>query len=275
MKAGELLRKTRHERGLSLGQVAKDLLIQEKYLQALEEGNYEIIPGETFQRAYFKKYAEYLGLGDLFNRLSKSDDYEPDEEDQQANAIFGGSWNTARWARVILKLGSIVVILIVIGLLISRARTPRPMETEENERVTSTQSLGVIPTETAAPSWEIPRNHDTADTSGRLDDLAHEITLRAFGQCWVELTTRDGELYSGTMEPGDILTFNDFIGFHLKAGAPEKLEIEFDGELIDWKPQETQMQLPPTAVIFDSDDNNTDEEQDSTASEETNEEIGN
>ena len=47
MKIGELLRAERENKGLSLFDVEEKTKIRAKYLQALEEENFEEIPGEA------------------------------------------------------------------------------------------------------------------------------------------------------------------------------------------------------------------------------------
>ena len=59
---GNFLRERREERGISLIEVEKDLKIRKKYLQALEEGNMDIIPGRTYIVGYLRNYSKYLGI---------------------------------------------------------------------------------------------------------------------------------------------------------------------------------------------------------------------
>jgi len=261
MKTGELLRRTRMERGLSIGQVAHDLYIQEKYIQALEDGNYEVIPGETYQRAYFKKYADYLGLAELFDRLAKSPDPSAELDSEADEAVLGGEWDTGRWTRVLVKVGLIVVILAVFFSLSKSKCSPDAPVVSEDPRVESTQqTIEVIPSEEAFNSWEIPGSSTPAEGSETInEDLAHRLDLIAHGQCWVTLKTRDDELYNGGMVAGDDLHFSDFIGFYLRAGAPEKLEVKLNGELIEWEERQTEMYLPEGVIIFDDQETSAEE----------------
>lgn len=263
MKIGELLRETRRDKGLTIGQAAKDLFIQEKYLQAIEEGNYEIIPGEVFLRAYFWKYADYLGLKEYIESLSQPPRLEPDRKEQSMNGIFDGEWDTARKIRVTLKLGLpiLVIVLIIMGF---NARNREPEQIAEPERHSGTrdQRLDVVPVETEGPSWEMPGNvGDQASPEGLLDN-AHRITLTALGQCWVSLRTREGTLYEGTMVAGDVQSHTDLVGFYLNAGAPEKLEVKFDGEMVPWESGTREMTLPPGAMILQDESDESEGEQD-------------
>ena len=61
---GNFLKERREARGISLIEVEKDLKIRKKYLQALEEGNVEAIPGKTYLIGYLRNYSKYLGINE-------------------------------------------------------------------------------------------------------------------------------------------------------------------------------------------------------------------
>ncbi|MBT4240069.1 DUF4115 domain-containing protein [Oceanospirillaceae bacterium] len=59
---GHLLREAREERGYSQKEVARDLHLTSKVIDALEESNFDIIPSSLFARGYIRSYARHLGL---------------------------------------------------------------------------------------------------------------------------------------------------------------------------------------------------------------------
>ncbi|GGD67766.1 helix-turn-helix domain-containing protein [Paenibacillus nasutitermitis] len=59
---GALLRKARDQRGLSLDDIQDLTKIRKHYLEAIEEGNYSVLPGTFYVRAFVKNYAENVGL---------------------------------------------------------------------------------------------------------------------------------------------------------------------------------------------------------------------
>ncbi|MEI6378862.1 MAG: helix-turn-helix domain-containing protein [Candidatus Falkowbacteria bacterium] len=62
IKASHLLRQTRLAQGLSLAQIAHDILIKEEYLEYLEKGEYNKLPSGVYIVNFFKEYARRLGL---------------------------------------------------------------------------------------------------------------------------------------------------------------------------------------------------------------------
>jgi cytoskeleton protein RodZ len=59
---GKRLREAREAAGLSRGEVALHMRINERKVAALEEDNYEEFPSETFVSGYLRSYAKVLGL---------------------------------------------------------------------------------------------------------------------------------------------------------------------------------------------------------------------
>lgn len=59
---GELLKEARQNKGVSLEEIEEELKIRKKYLQALEEEDFSIMPAEVYVRGFLRNYAIYLGL---------------------------------------------------------------------------------------------------------------------------------------------------------------------------------------------------------------------
>ena len=247
MKIGELLKQARLEKGWTLDEISKDLYIQRRYLEALEAGKYEIIPGEAYQRAYFRKYAEHLGIADYIDSLTRPHGTMEKQKNDKEHDILGGQWDTARITRVSLKIG--IPVLIVLLLIGARANFAKRAEPEPEESVQSTRPIEVVPYEENR-SWHLPSEPGYENPVQAIDDNTHELRLTASGECWVELKTRDSQLIPGrNLVLGESLTFHDPIGFYLFAGKPEKLDVELDGELIPWPVGVRTMTLPEGAAV--------------------------
>ncbi|WP_181438825.1 RodZ domain-containing protein [Paenibacillus sambharensis] len=59
---GNLLKNAREEKGYSLEDIQDLTKIRKRYLEAIEEGNYAVLPGNFYVRAFVKNYAETVGL---------------------------------------------------------------------------------------------------------------------------------------------------------------------------------------------------------------------
>ena len=64
---GNSLREARVRRGLDFNQAEVATKIRGKYLRALEDEQFEMLPAETYVKGFLRTYAEYLGLdGQLY-----------------------------------------------------------------------------------------------------------------------------------------------------------------------------------------------------------------
>src|SRR5215211_2245968 len=59
---GETLRETRMRRRIDMTDVEAATKIRAKYLRALENEEWDLLPGPTFVKTFLRTYAEYLGL---------------------------------------------------------------------------------------------------------------------------------------------------------------------------------------------------------------------
>ena len=64
---GSSLREARRRRGLELVEVEAATMIRARYLDALEQEQFELLPAGPYGRSFLREYAEFLGLdGDIF-----------------------------------------------------------------------------------------------------------------------------------------------------------------------------------------------------------------
>lgn len=71
---GEQLKLTRESKGISLDYAAETLKISKRYLVALEENSFNILPAQIYVRGFLSNYAKFLGLDpkgilDQYNKL--------------------------------------------------------------------------------------------------------------------------------------------------------------------------------------------------------------
>ena len=80
---GNSLREARERRGIDVAQAEVATKIRGKYLRALEDEQFALLPAQTYVKGFLRTYAEFLGLDgqlyvDEFNsRFVSGEEYEP------------------------------------------------------------------------------------------------------------------------------------------------------------------------------------------------------
>lgn len=79
---GSSLRQARQHRELELADVERETHIRAKYLGALEDDRFDVLPGQAYVRGFLRTYAEFLGLNgglyvDEYNEKFAAPDEEP------------------------------------------------------------------------------------------------------------------------------------------------------------------------------------------------------
>lgn len=59
---GNVLRRRRRELGVNLEEVQEHTKIRIRYLEALEAGDWDVLPGDVYARGFVRRYAEYVQL---------------------------------------------------------------------------------------------------------------------------------------------------------------------------------------------------------------------
>jgi cytoskeletal protein RodZ len=80
---GERLREARMRQKIDIAEVESATKIRAKYLRALENEEFGLLPGTTFVKTFMRTYAEYLGLDAQLLIEEYRVDYEPRGETEQ------------------------------------------------------------------------------------------------------------------------------------------------------------------------------------------------
>src|SRR5215510_7395828 len=116
---GGSLREARLKRNLTAADVQKAIRIRDRYLQALEEERWELLPGDAYVKGFLRTYADYLGLdGSLYVEEYNSRFSHPDEQPQlvpqrfaSRNVGFGG----VGILRPLVAIGAIVAVVAAVA----------------------------------------------------------------------------------------------------------------------------------------------------------------
>ena len=222
---GNSLREARLRQGLELPRIETETKIRGKYLRALEEEQFEILPGETYVKGFLRTYAEYLGLdGQLYvdeynSRFTTVEELPA----AQSSAPRRPPRRRLESNFVVVALAGIVAVtvLVVVGLAgLGGGPKPNPNPIMETERDPGTTSVAETTPAPPAPRQKARR--------------ARLVLTAADGPCWMEVRAGsvNGEtLYEGTLELGQAQRFTGR-RIWVELGNPANLRVRLNGRAV-------------------------------------------
>ncbi len=223
---GNSLREARVRQGLDFGHVEADIKIRGKYLRALEEERFDVLPGETYVKGFLRTYADYLGLDGQLYVDEFNSRFATNEEPQIAPGRSGARRSRNVESNVVVVALAAIVAVTLLVVVAWRIGSPGA-----NERA----SLPNPPPET------VQAGSRTETTEARVARKAKPrargvrlVLAAARGDCWLEVKRRGptGELvYSGTLEQGQR---QRFAGRRLwiRVGRPSALDATLNGKRV-------------------------------------------
>ncbi|MNO44585.1 cytoskeletal protein RodZ [compost metagenome] len=170
---GRHLKEARLQKGMSLDDVQEVTKIRKKYLEAIEAGDYKVLPGSFYVRAFIKTYAEAVGVNpdELMEEHGNVPAAPVDttmETVIQKRSRRPETERNAKWLPTVLMWTFPVLIIVVIYLYASsNMNKPDPDKAELGNMTTATQDPSKVqPSPTAAGGGAVvPSASAGTDTS--------------------------------------------------------------------------------------------------------------
>ncbi len=250
---GNFLRERREAKGISLIEVEKDLKIRKKYLQALEEGNIDLIPGKTYIVGYLKNYSKYLDIDEeninqiiqTYNNLEKQKSVikETKKENIYLKTKDRSMFEKKRFFLPVkyVYLSGFLIIIFIGLLLLSRSLkeaqdfpVPSPeigsetgINIEEKENDISTLAEELIKSEAEA----IIAESSTQDSV--LAEKLPILKLIASNKTWVKILSEDKIIFEGILFEGEEFFWETDQSLEIITEYPTKIETYYDDESIE------------------------------------------
>jgi cytoskeletal protein RodZ len=237
---GDSLREARTRRGLSSADVQKGIRIRERYLIALEEERWELLPGEAYAKGFLRTYAEFLGLDgnlyiDEYNARIAAHDNEPLVPYTLAPV------HTTRRGVVRTLMGILVLALAIAGLAAWGIGGATPTAAKHGAAALQVQDASAA-TATPVRTRAIPhaRALPAASTAAASAGLAKKTSIRATrGRCWLSIRTGgpNGQiLFQGVLEQGKTLRYSLAHRIWVRMGRPGNLDISLGAHRVNGLP---------------------------------------
>jgi len=250
---GEYLKSERLKKGYSIEDIQEMTKIRTRYIQAIETGNYDILPGKFYARAFIKNYAEVLDLNtnDIISELERElpleIEYEIPQNPRKNNIIKKPNIMFFNFSHkiIIFLFVSIIVFFIYQFIVTNYSKnnenltTPSPPEINFNNQLINNENKPTTNTTDDASKTDIIKNViitklNSTYTGKTLTDNyviknANSINLvisAVKGDCWFELKDENNKIIeTGIIKKGNKKDWRLTKKAIIKFGALNNLEV--------------------------------------------------
>jgi cytoskeleton protein RodZ len=224
---GNSLREARLRQGLDFPEIEQATKVRPKYLRALEDEQFDILPGQTYVKGFLRAYAEYLGLdGQLYVDEYNSRYIHVDEETPlraRSTSSIGRAGPRFESSVVLVAVAAIAIVtLLVFAAWRFGSNTPETAIPDFSESPPA-----------ATPSTTKRKQRTTALPKARM------MLTGALGDSWVEVyaNSRSGRrIFEGTVEAGRSVRFGierAYRRYFVRMGRAANLRMTVNGHVFD------------------------------------------
>ena len=261
---GERLRREREMRGVSLDEIAESTKIGTRLLRALEEEQFELLPGGIFNKGFVRAYAKYLGMDEdqaVADYLQAAGNAEPDvqliaqQSDWVESKYIEARGTSRRGFPFVPVLILFLVVVVGFGGWKMYQQHLQEMQASKAEREASQvsgsvsgaepnpigpgQSRTVLPASGALGTADTqPSPSATQSASGTTGGMSpatasgFEVVVKTTGRAWLSLKADGKILVRGVLDADQVKTLRADQEIVVWTGNAGSTKVSFEGKPI-------------------------------------------
>lgn len=244
---GKYLKEQREKLGISIEEIAEETKIQKRYLEELENDEYEALPGEAYIKGFLRNYSAVLKINsdeviEMYKKMqNNSTEKEEDAEDNTEELIPTGK---------VKKMNVLILILVIVifiagifmfiknNFLTKKAETQIKTQTLSEEYLVKTQfkeKNEAVLKNSAKEEKNITEVKETSTT----EEKVFEINIK--GDTWLEIKDGDKFIFNGFAFAGDKKIIKSEKPVYMNIGKVSNVELKLNGIVLDIKGNEKDM----------------------------------
>ncbi len=227
---GEVLRTEREKKGLTIRDIETATSIRSLYIKAIEDDNYQVIPGEVYLKGFIRNYASFLNLDiqaimDIYRQSINppAPAAQPEEPAPPVSPVAKTSnWSVCRPAVLL----AVIIAAGALGWLFASSGTapeqPNP-STYTEPAGPGNQPLNTTPANDSQLVKDNPYGTNKPVTAPLV------LTAKYSGECWTSVIIDGKEAFEGTPRVGETITWQGQKSIKIVVGNAGAVDFEYNG----------------------------------------------
>lgn len=225
---GALLKQGRLRQRLSIAECAKRTHIAQRYLEALEEERWDILPSESHRLGFLKLYSRFLGVpaeevlelyrqkiapkpSDKAGATTQDSKEKRESPSRMRSANPASTWSPSTIPQVI----GLVVLLMILGWVVYHVLSPRFFDQNQmpwTPRRAPTQARLAVP---------------------KAQARVQKVRITANADSWMRVTTKNELLYEGILPGHAVKEWSGTGPFQIKIGNYKAVSLFWNDQPMD------------------------------------------
>ncbi|MCZ0754101.1 helix-turn-helix domain-containing protein [Anoxybacillus sp. J5B_2022] len=274
---GKRLKEAREAKKMSLDELQQITKIQKRYLIGIEEGNYPIMPGNFYVRAFIKQYAEAVGLDaeEIFHEYEHEIPRAQHEElPEQLSRVKSRKQISTKYDKWLALLPKVLMAAIVIGaavmvwVFLQNRSSNEQSQSQPTNRATEVEQSKNSPLEKATEKQKQKKEKEKQQEESKTNESAattftvketkgntatieviasqFQLELTSKGASWVEVFNGKGHsFFKGTLKNGQTQSFDltSETEVFVKIGRTLDVEMKVNGQPFTYP-------IDPSKVVY-------------------------
>lgn len=228
---GETLRRARLAKNITIDEIVAETKIRSRYIQAMEDEEWDIFPGVVYLKGFLRTYCQVLGVDEQEILESLAQDIKPEPEVQPIPQKIELPGRPRK--RVGIIIGILAIILLIAFQYVYQnfinqpipgkqvTQSPEPgQNTSETPQHQPVDQPGIQPP--ATPEEPVEEQPVTTGISMRLQATQ--------GKCWIRIRDQGNQIFEGTLNRGEEKVFNDLTEIDVVFGNAGGIKYYLNGQ---------------------------------------------
>ena len=248
---GEILRKERENQRMTIQDIEDGTSIRAAYIEAIESGDYDKMPGRVYAKGFVKNYANFLNLnGDEIVKQFMAEVSPPAPVVEQAQNVTaeepkGKSTFSVSGKRIAISeegfnIGNLLsgnnlvaaivaVVLIVGGIFYYTKDSGTEIAKVDTQPVTQeVQTQPAAQPQTAPQPQQPIGSQASAAVPPQVDGVNVQATFS--GDCWILVTTDGNVIYEGVITAGQVMDWKGNENVNVRLGNAGAVDFVMNGQ---------------------------------------------